>query len=196
MSLPKENKETMPYLPIVNDIAPNAPIGANFIITPIMSKRTWDVFSIKSNTIVPRPPNLCNANPNKIAMKRICKISPLANASTALLGIIFIKKSVVVPIFPGPVYATIPLVSKLAGSMFMPAPGWSTFTTTKPTIKAIVLTISKYNSASPPVLPTFFMSSMPAIPRTTVQKIMGAINILMPLIKASPNGFISVPKLG
>ena len=41
-------------------------------------------------------------------------------------------------------------------------------------------------SASPPVLPTFFMSPTPAIPVTTVQKMTGAISILMSLMNPSP----------
>jgi hypothetical protein len=40
------------------------------------------------------------------------------------------------------------------------------------------------------------MSSTPAIPVTTVQKITGAINILISLMKASPNGFIAAPASG
>ena len=50
-------------------------------------------------------------------------------------------------------------------------------------MSASVLTTSKYSSARPPVLPTFFMSSMPAMPSTTVQKMIGAISILMSLMK-------------
>ena len=56
----------------------------------------------------------------------------------------------------------------------MPAPGLTRLMMTSPTIKAIVLTTSKYSSARPPVLPTFFMSSMPAMPTTTVQKMVSA----------------------
>jgi hypothetical protein len=40
------------------------------------------------------------------------------------------------------------------------------------------------------------MSSMPAMPTTTVQKMMGAIIILMSLMKASPRGFIDSPTEG
>ena len=80
--------------------------------------------------------------------------------------------------------------------MFMPAPGVSMFTMNSPTTSETVLTTSKYSSARPPVLPTFFMSSMPAIPTTTVQKMMGAIIILISLMKASPSGFICAPSSG
>ena len=55
----------------------------------------------------------------------------------------FIRKSVVLCICPGLVYAAMPLVSSVAGSMFMPAPGCTMFTIVSPTIRAMVLTISK-----------------------------------------------------
>ncbi len=60
----------------------------------------------------------------------------------------------------------------------------------------MLLTTSKYRRANPPVFPTFFMSSIPAIPRTTVQKMIGAIIILISLMNPSPNGFISFPSSG
>ena len=88
------------------------------------------------------------------------------------------------------------LVSSELASMFMPAPGCTMLTTTRPTISAIELTTSKYSSARPPVLPTFFMSSMPAMPTTTVQKMIGAMIILISLMKPSPSGFIASPVLG
>ena len=88
------------------------------------------------------------------------------------------------------------MVSSWLASMFMPAPGWTMLMTTRPTSSAIVLTISKYRSARPPVLPTFFMSSMPAMPMTTVQKMIGAMIILISLMKPSPSGFIAVAGLG
>src|SRR5881628_220937 len=75
------------------------------------------------------------------------------------------------------------LASSVAGSMFMPWPGCTTLMTTRPTTSAMLLTISKYSSARPPVLPTFFMSSIPAMPTTTVQKMIGAMIILISLMK-------------
>ena len=47
-----------------------------------------------------------------------------------------------------------------------------------------------------PVRPTAFMLSMPAIPVTTVQKMTGAMIILMSLTNASPSGFICAPSSG
>jgi len=39
--------------------------------------------------------------------------------------------------------------------------------------------------------PTDFMSRAPAMPCTTVQKMIGPITIWMSLMKASPSGFIA-----
>ncbi|MNE54370.1 hypothetical protein D3C80_1491440 [compost metagenome] len=78
----------------------------------------------------------------------------------------------------------------------MPAPGCTTLTTTRPMIRAMVETTSKYSSAMPPVLPTAFMLCMPAIPVTTVQKMIGAIAILISLTKPSPSGFMATAVCG
>ena len=120
----------------------------------------------------------------------------MANASTTDEGITPSRKSTVPFILPGSVYAAMLLVSSVVGSMCMPAPGCNMLTTTNPMMSATVDTTSKYSKARPPVLPTFFMSSMPAIPTTTVQKMMGAMIILMSLMKPSPSGFMSVPICG
>ncbi len=54
----------------------------------------------------------------------------------------------------------------------------------------MLVTTSKYSSASPPALPTSLSFSMPPMPVTTVQKMIGAISILISLMKASPSGCI------
>jgi hypothetical protein len=48
----------------------------------------------------------------------------------------------------------------------------------------------------PPTRPTFFMSLMPAMPVTTVQKMIGPMIILISLIKPSPSGFMATPVSG
>ena len=40
------------------------------------------------------------------------------------------------------------------------------------------------------------MSSMPAMPTTTVQKMIGAMIILISLMKPSPSGFMAAPVWG
>ncbi|MOA32268.1 hypothetical protein D3C78_1534730 [compost metagenome] len=61
---------------------------------------------------------------------------------------------------------------------------------------ASVVTTSKYSKALPPTRPTFFMSSMPAMPTTMVQKMIGVIIIFTSLMKPSPSGFSLAPNSG
>ena len=103
ISLPSDKSDPTPYLPIVNAIAPNAPIGATFMMMPTIENSTCEVFSTQSNTSVPRPPNLCSAKPNSTENSSTWRISPLANASTTVDGMMFIRNSTVPCILPGPV---------------------------------------------------------------------------------------------
>ncbi|MNK92574.1 hypothetical protein D3C87_1127020 [compost metagenome] len=80
--------------------------------------------------------------------------------------------------------------------MLKPTPGLSRCAAPSPISNAKVDTTSKYSSALPPTRPTFFMSLMPAMPVTTVQKMIGPMIILISLMKASPSGFISTPVSG
>ena len=68
-----------------------------------------------------------------------------------------------------------------------PAPGFTTSATTTPMNSAKVDTASKYSSAFTPTRPTFRRSPMEEMPCTMVQKITGAIIILMSATKASPS---------
>ncbi len=61
---------------------------------------------------------------------------------------------------------------------------------------ARVETTSKYSSALMPTRPIFFKSPMPAMPETTVVKMIGAISILINLMKPSPSGRIVAPQPG
>lgn len=76
------------------------------------------------------------------------------------------------------------------GTMFMPAPGRTRLTTSRPMPSAKVVTTSKYSSALPPTLPTFFRLPIEEMPVTTVRKTMGPITILTILMNRSPSGFI------
>ena len=70
-----------------------------------------------------------------------------------------------------------------------PLPGFITLATITPMISANVLTISKYNNAFPPTLPTFFISLIPAMPNTMVKNMMGAISIVIRLMNVWPDKF-------
>ncbi|MNJ67329.1 hypothetical protein D3C77_634920 [compost metagenome] len=86
--------------------------------------------------------------------------------------------------------------SRVLGSMCIPAPGWTIWLTTMPTIRASVENVRKYSMALPATRPTFFKSLMPAMPDATVRKITGAMIIFTSLMKASPNGCICWPSSG
>ena len=107
-----------------------------------------------------------------------------------------IRKSTVVWPCAFAAYEATALPSSVAGSMLKPTPGFSTCVAIRPSTSANVETISKYSSALPPTRPTFFMSCMPAMPVTTVQKMIGPITILISLMKPSPSGFMSTAKSG
>ena len=88
---------------MVKAMAPKAPMGASFMIVPTMENSTCETFSIRSNTMVPRPPKRCSAKPNSTAITNTCRISPLANAPARVSGMTSIRKPTVVCILPGPV---------------------------------------------------------------------------------------------
>ena len=48
----------------------------------------------------------------------------------------------------------------------------------------------------PPTRPTFFRFSMPAMPVTTVQKMIKVMIIEMTRMKASPSGFMAIARTG
>ena len=68
---------------------------------------------------------------------------PFANASTTLVGIISMKNPTASCCFAAEVYVESDFVSSVAGSIFIPAPGCRTLTTTSPIMRAMVETISK-----------------------------------------------------
>ena len=80
--------------------------------------------------------------------------------------------------------------------MLKPLPGRTTLPTTSPMSRASVETASKYRRALPPTRPTFFMSSMPAIPVTKVQKMTKVMIMVIKRIKASPSGFMATAQAG
>ena len=61
MKLPSDSRVPTPYLPIVNAIAPNAPIGASFMIKPTMRKKMWLTMSMRRSTGSPCEPKCLQA---------------------------------------------------------------------------------------------------------------------------------------
>jgi len=80
--------------------------------------------------------------------------------------------------------------------MLKPAPGCNSSPTMRPMASASVETTSKYNKVLTPTRPTRRRSPIDEMPCTTVQKITGAIIILISAMKASPNGFICLARFG
>src|SRR5689334_13650371 len=93
ISLPSETIEPRPYLPTVNDIAPNAAIGASRMTMPTTAKMPSMKESSTAMTGLARAPMCDSATPNRIAKTRICRMSFLASASTMLVGTMFSRKS-------------------------------------------------------------------------------------------------------
>ena len=71
------------------------------------------------------------------------------------------------------------LVSYDSPVMLRPSPGWMRLPTTRPMPSAKVDMIMKYSSARPPTLPTVAAFAIDPTPSTIVQKMIGAIIILM-----------------
>ena len=141
-------------------------------------------------------PILLSAIPRRTEKNKTCKISPVLKALTTFSGIMCRRKEPSVSWVSGFIKVSTLLVSKLLTSAFIPAPGFRMLTTISPMIKAQVDTTSKYKIAFSPTLPTFLVSCIPAIPVTMVQKMIGAIIILISLIKPSPSGLSSIPISG
>ena len=87
-------------------------------------------------------------------------------------------------------WAYLATASALPVDPLNPSPGRSTLPMIMPMARAKVETTSKYISARMPTRPTCLASSIWAMPDTTVQKIIGAIIILINLIKPSPMALI------
>ena len=70
-------------------------------------------------------------------------MSPVANALTIVVGMMFIRKSVIVRWEALDVYAATAAGSSCAAFALMPSPGFMTFTNTRPMRSATVETTSK-----------------------------------------------------
>ena len=124
-------------------------------------------------------------------------MSPFAKASTTVVGMMFRMNSVAVILVDGfaPNAATA-LTSRVAGSTLNPSPGRKMSATARPISKARVEAISKKMSARTPMRPASLRLDILHSPPTTVTKMIGAMIILMSLMKPSPSGFIALPASG
>ncbi len=79
----------------------------------------------------------------------------------------------------------------LTSSHFSAAQGVM-FITNIPIMSATEVTISKYNNAFPPNVPTFLRLLIPLIPSVIVRKIIGEMKSLITWIKYVPSGCICI----
>lgn len=128
----------MPYLPTVKAMAPKAPMGAAFIKMATRRKIGEVSACRKSTTGRPRSPTSASAMPNSTEKNSTCRMSPCAKAPVMVSGMMFIRKPTMVVSCAFSVKVETFEASSVAGLMCMPAPGWMTFDTTRPTISANV----------------------------------------------------------
>ena len=134
-------------------------------------------------------PICCSANPTSSAMNSTCSTLSPVNAEKNVVGMIPRMNSCVV-------FASVGVASYVELVMFRPSPGWMMLPTTRPIASANVVMTMKYSSASPPILPTVAALAIEPMPTTIVQKMIGAIIILMSATKPLPIGSSATPKSG
>ena len=178
---------------MVKAMAPKAPMGAAFI-TMFTSLNTGLVrASKKFSTGLPASPTMASDTPNSTATSSTCRMLSPTNGLIRVLGMMSITKPTSVMSCDLATKPCTAFWSRSAGLMFMPAPGWNTLATTRPTTSASVEKVRKYAMALPNTRPTVDSWVMPAMPVTMVRKITGAMIILISLMKASPSGFMASP---
>ncbi|MNY31242.1 hypothetical protein D3C86_1653980 [compost metagenome] len=88
--------DEMPYLPMVKAMAPKAPMGAAFISIATSLKIGYIRACMKSVTGLPFSPTIPSAMPKRTEKNSTCRMSPLAKAPTMVVGMMFIRKPVMV----------------------------------------------------------------------------------------------------
>lgn len=119
-----------------------------------------------------------------------------AKAPMKLVGSAFTTNSVVEGSEPPPVFASTAEVSSVAGSTFIPEPGWTMLAASSPMSRASVLATSNQIRALSPILPNALRSPALAMPTTTTQKTSGEMIVLISRVKPSPSGWRSVATSG
>ena len=95
---PSCSSEPTPYLPTVKATAPSTPKGASRTMKPMILNRIRSpTRSMCTNTGFPRSPRRERPAPNRIAISSTCRMSPLAKASTMVVGMIFMRNPTVPP---------------------------------------------------------------------------------------------------
>ena len=146
----------------------------------------------------PASPAINVATPTMIAKKMMASTSPLAMASTGLVGMI--DNSVRMICSATPPGAGLAASRSRAWSMSAvetaerskPAPGWMIVPIARPKQTAMTVVTMYIARARPPRLPSRLGSPIARTPDTRVVKISGTTSIWIRLMKASPTGLNQV----
>lgn len=123
-----------------NAIAAQAASGASFITWRMIQNTARWVTSMTLISGAALSPTVATPQPNSTEKTTTCRMFPSANAPTALVGTRLSMKS---PRFSDLAALTLDPPLSVAGLMCRPAPGRSTFTTTRPMTSASVVMTSK-----------------------------------------------------
>ena len=146
---------------MVNAIPPKAPMGANNI-TQCNALKTYLLAMVSGFIILSLLLYLLKKIPN--AMER---------NSTCIVRLSFKNFNQLNSVATVVYFETSP---PCTADVFIPLPGCISHATRIPMMSATVVTISKYKSALPPTLPTFFKLPIPLMPSEIVRKMIGLIN--------------------
>ncbi len=135
------------------------------------------------------------ANPTRSATNSACNTLPAVSAPNSESGMMFCTNCMTPPDSWALSASSAPLPA-VDSVMFRPSPGCSRLPTTRPMANAIVDITRKYTNARPPTLPTVAALRTDPIPSTIVQKITGAIIILIKLTNMVPSTPTSLPTDG
>ncbi len=165
---------------MMNAMAPNAPMGATFMIQDMILKTSSRTVSMRLMTGRQRSrPMTTMAAPKKTEKKRTWSRLLFANAPMTLVGITSRMKEAASLGAAFPVWAFRASCESELGSIWSPAPGWTRFPTIRPKTNAKSVAPVKYRRALTPTLPTALTSPTAEMPVTITRKISGAMIILM-----------------
>ncbi len=134
------------------------------------------------------------AKPTSRATNRACSTLPSVSAENIDVGMMLWMNSIVPPDSCALSASSAPLPG--SDSMSRPEPGLIRLPTTSPMASASVDIARKYTNASPPTLPTVAAWRTDPMPSTMVQKMTGAIIILIRSTNMVPRKAMSLPTPG
>mmetsp|Transcript_54955 Transcript_54955/g.129047 ORF Transcript_54955/g.129047 Transcript_54955/m.129047 type:complete len:214 (+) Transcript_54955:787-1428(+) len=165
-------------------MAPKAPRGATFMTMPMILKKQCPNSSMLVSTVFDFSPANRRAKPKSMDTKRTCRMSPFAKGLATVSGMMCMMKRIGLSLSALLTYFSIAEASGWASKFF---PGWTMLPTSRPSARAKVEIVSKYSNAFTATPPTFDALPTWQIPGTMVQKMMGAMTILISFTKPVPS---------